>query len=405
MLYYVDRFLRSLLAALFTPAAFVLIPVKLAAWRTRSRWVRGVLLEITGALDWLTVVACIQNRAMVMQHRAWKGNFLFGRAVFLVEHERATAEIPRPTLRGNLFMGVHLVSNEPGVFLTNAGPITTAPPVRTASRRYIDEVIMTDRVRAFEHGGIETACAGIIDEWRNHPYMASSSAIRTVATRIYLRLLAEVEPSYAEAERLTSAYTRRFGEMSLLGRYLPSVMGMLSTLEALREDVFLPLRRMGVDPVAIDMTMFAAMFSNGTWALHAVRLAREEKIDYRVLDPHQRIGFLLEVQRVYPTVTTVHRVVEAEETVEVRGEPLTLRPGQEVCYPFVIINRDPKAFSEPSRFSFHRPPEELARILSWSVGPHVCPAKDLSIQVAKTMLDALSARFDLRRLRIFAVEF
>ncbi len=403
--YWSNRLIRRVSYFAFHLVSWLLKPFKLLAWRTRRRWLRGLLLEITGFFDWLTVIFCIQNNAMLIQRRIWKGNFLFGKAVFVVDYAQAQVEIPQPTMRGNLFMGVNVVTNQPGVFMTNAGPITTAPPVRTATRRHIDEKVLTNRVRAFETGGITEHCASIIEQWRQQPDMYQSSTIRSIVTMIYLKLLAEVEMPYADAEKITNAYTRRFGEMSLLGRYFPFLMGTVNTLEALREDAFIPLKRLGIDPVAIDMTLFAAMFSNGTWALSAMRLAREQSIDYRALDERQRVGFLMETQRFYPTVTSVHRVIEKEETIKVSGKTLTLYPGQEVCYPFILINQDPTAFSEPTRFSYHRGHEELARILSWSTGPHVCPAKDLSIQVAKTLLDELAKHKDFQQIRIFSPEF
>ncbi|MEO1417184.1 MAG: cytochrome P450 [Bacteroidota bacterium] len=403
--YWLDRIIRRISFVAFHPVAWLLKPIKILAWRTRKRWLRGLLLEITGFFDWLTVIFCIQNYAMLIQQKIWKGNFLFGRAVFIVDHSRALSEIPLPTLRGNLFMGVNVVTNEPGVFMTNAGPITTSPPARTAIRQHIDQNVLTHRVRAFETGGIPAHCTSIMEQWRQQPDMFESSTIRSVVTMIYLKLLAEIELPYDEARKITDAYTRRFGEMSLLGRYLPFLMGTFSTLEALREDVFIPLKNLGVDPVAIDMTLFAAMFSNGTWALNAMRLAREQSIDYRALDEYQRIGFLMETQRFYPTVTSVHRVVEKEEIVEVAGRPLSIYPGQEVCYPFILINQDPKAFSEPTRFSYHRGHKEQSRILSWSTGPHVCPAKDLSIQVAKALLDELVKHKDFQQIRVFSPEF
>lgn len=403
--YWLNRSIRFVSFIAFHPISWLLKPIKLLAWRTRKRWFRGLLLEITGFFDWLTVIFCVQNNAMLIQQRIWKGNFLFGRALFIVDYAKALKEIPKPTLRGNLFMGVNVVTNEPGVFMTNAGPITTSLPVRTATRRHIDENILTNRVRAFEAGGIADHCFSIFEQWRHQPDMFQSSTIRSVVTMIYLKLLAEFELPFAEAEKITNAYTRRFGEMSILGRYFPFLMGAFNTLEAVREDVFIPLKQLGIDPVAIDMTLFAAMFSNGTWALNSMRLAREQSIDYRELDEYQRIGFLMETQRFYPTVTSVHRVVEEVENIKVSGKSLTVNPGQEVCYPFILINQDPKAFSEPTRFSYHRSYEEQARILSWSTGPHVCPAKDLSIQVAKALLDELAQHKDFQQLRVFSPEF
>ena len=405
MLFYIDRAVRIVAAFLAYPLSWLLMPLKRLAWASGSRWLRGCLLEFTSFFDWVMTLLCIQNVIMQIQHRVWGGNFLFGKAVFVVDYATAAQEIPRPTMRGNHFMGIHIVTNESNVFMTNAGPITTSPPVRTATRRHMDEAILVPKVRAFERDGLAEHCADILAQWRQREDMISPTAIRTVVTRIYLKLLADVQPDGELARRVTSAYTRRFAEMSIFGRYMTWALGAGSTLEALREDVFLPLKRLGVDPVAIDMTLFAAMFSNGTWALHAIRFLRERGIDYCGLGPTERIGFLMEVQRLYPTVTTVHRIAEREEWIPMRRGKTRLRPGQEVCYPFVIINRDPDVFSDPESFDHARPPGELRAILSWSTGPHVCPAKELSIQVAKLLLDQMSERTDLRGLRLFAPEF
>jgi cholest-4-en-3-one 26-monooxygenase len=120
----------------------------------------------------------------------------------------------------------------------------------------------------------------------------------------------------------------------------------------------------------------------------------------------QRFAFVIEGYRHCPTVTTVHRIVEAEEQVEILGRSHTLRAGDEVAYAFVCINRDPRVFAAPDEFRIDRPPDEAANVLSWSAGPHVCPAKDLSIVSTVLMLDTLAAtRGDLRRIRIFNLEF
>jgi cytochrome P450 len=115
---------------------------------------------------------------------------------------------------------------------------------------------------------------------------------------------------------------------------------------------------------------------------------------------------VIEAFRICPTVTTVHRIVEADEKLEIRGRARTLRAGDEVAYPFVCINRDPRVFTTPEEFRLDRSPSESAQVLSWSAGPHACPAKDLSIVSSVLMLDTLAAaRGDLRRLKIFNLEF
>jgi cytochrome P450 len=52
-----------------------------------------------------------------------------------------------------------------------------------------------------------------------------------------------------------------------------------------------------------------------------------------------------------------------------------------------------------------RSEEARDEILSWSKGPHACPAKDLSVHVTMAMLDVLSERFELSALRIVNPQF
>ena len=74
-------------------------------------------------------------------------------------------------------------------------------------------------------------------------------------------------------------------------------------------------------------------------------------------------------------------------------------------YPFIAINRDPRDFTAPNELRLNRSSKELGQILSWSAGPHACPAKELSIFVTVMMLDALAAKCDLRALKIYSLEF
>jgi len=58
-----------------------------------------------------------------------------------------------------------------------------------------------------------------------------------------------------------------------------------------------------------------------------------------------------------------------------------------------------------SAFDIHRPQEEYEKVLSWSKGPHECPAKEMSIVVTMLLLDTLSTHAPLRKLRIFNPQF
>lgn len=387
------------------PLIWLLMPFKLLAYRTRLRWLRRLILEVTCFLDFAMVFADVQNPVMLLHYRIYKGNFIFGKAVMVVEHEKAEREIAQPTLRGNRFMGVDIVSNDPMAFVTNAGPIAAGQPTRGLIRGYIDREIMTERVRSFDADSLHAECAGILQDWSADPRMATMWPLRGAATRLFIRILAGQTLPKQEADDITFHYARRFAELSLFGRYLPVMLGILGTREGLRRDAYIPLRKLGIDNLVIDMTLFAAMFSVGTIVIRCVEFTAANNIDYAGLRPHEKMLFVIEAVRLCPTVTTVHRIVEAEENVRMRGRDLELGPGDEVAYPFVCINRDPTRFSNPDAFRLDRSREEFARVLSWSSGPHACPAKDLSILVTVLMLDALAARFDLRRLKILSLEF
>ena len=398
--------LRRIANFLSVPVIWLMMPVKLLAFRFRHLVFGRVLLEITCLGDVLLVLANVQNAALLLHHRIYRGAFLFGKSVMVVDHDVATRELALPSLRGNRFMGIDLVSNDPGVFVTNAGPISTGQPTRRLIREYIDHQIMTPRVRALDYGALRAECAEILREWSADPKMATMLSIRGTLTRLFIRVLSEKTMSKAEADEITWHYFRRFAEFSLFGRYLPVMLGVLGTREAIRRGAYIPLRKLGVDNLVIDMTLFAAMFSVGTIVIKCVEFARAHHIDYAALSPFQRFAFVIESFRVCPTVTTAHRIVEADETVAICGRPHPLRAGDEVAYPFVCINRDPRVFSTPEAFRLDRPPAEAAQVLSWSTGPHVCPAKDLSIVSSVLMLDTLAAaRGDLRRLTIFNLEF
>ena len=142
-----------------------MIPFKLWAYRAHFRFVKRLLLEITSFFDFVLVFANVQNEAMLIYRRIYRGNFIFGKSVMLISHQVATEQIVLPTLRGNRFMGVDIVSNDPGAFVTNAGPITTSAPARTLARQHIDSQIMTDRVRSMDLDALRVLCNDTLAEW------------------------------------------------------------------------------------------------------------------------------------------------------------------------------------------------------------------------------------------------
>lgn len=386
------------------PAIWLAMHVKLGAYRQPFRPLRWVLLELTSLFDFLSVFALVQNHAMGANRRVFGGNYLFGRAVMVTEHARAVAEIPTIRVRGSRFMGVPMVANDPGVFATNAGPITTSQPARRVLREHMNAAIVTEFLAAPDRAALRARCAPILEDWKRSPSMASMFGVRGTATRLVTLLVAGVDVPADVAERVTRAYFFRFGEHTLFGYYAPFVLGLLGTRERMRRDAYRPLRERGVDELRIDMILFAAMFSLGTIVIKCLEYAATYDVDWSRLTEDQRRRFVIETQRLYPTVTSVHRILEAPEEIVVRGERIKLHAGEEVAYPFAALNRDPRAFAEPDVFRLDRPDEELDRVLSWSTGFHACPFKELSILLTVLQLDALAERADLRTLSFFNVE-
>ena len=316
----------------------------------------------------------------------------------VTDHATTDADLPKPSFRGKHFMGIDIVGAAPDVFATNTGMISQSQPTRGILRAYIDQEIIPPRVRDITYEQIQEECAEILQEWAADPKMADQMVMRGTVTRMIVKILSGTTISYEDAQSTTAAYARRFGELSILDRYLPFLTGVLGSREAIRRDAYFVLKRYDLDNLLIDMTLFAAMFSLGTLFMRCVDDITRHGTDYESLDARGRVAFIIESVRLFPTVTTTHRIVEEPETIVVAGKELQLQPGDEVCYPLVAANRDPSAFHEPEKHRIDRPMEEVAKVLSWSKGPHVCPAKDMSVQVVRVMLDAVAEKQGLKGL-------
>jgi cytochrome P450 len=333
------------------------------------------------------------------------GNFLFGKAVMITDHATTKREIACPVHRGDNFMGVDIVSSDPEVFAMNTGILNQNPPIRASTRAYLDAHVFTPKVMALTFDDVRTESAEILEDWSRRDQMATMLVIRATVTRIFLRIFSGITISEAESDRCTRQYIRAFTESSLFHGYAPWVLGLLGTHERVRREAYFPLERHGIDLMAIDVTLFAAMFSIGTLVIRCVEDTSRFGIRYAALTHQQRRAFVFESIRLFPTVTTVHRRLTEPEEVKVRGRTLRLEPGDEIAYPFVCSNRDPAVFTDPEAMDIGRTDEARDDVLSWSKGPHSCPAKDLTILVVVAMLDTLAERYELASLRIFNPQF
>jgi hypothetical protein len=383
----------------------ILKPVKLYAYQTRFPLVKRAILEITTPMDFAMIWMNIQNETMELHARSYGGNFLFGKSVMITDHETTCREVVKPVYKCNDFMGVNIVSSTSDVFATNTGILNQNPPIRKSTRRYLDETIFNERVYSYDYAKLAEEARHILAEWSLDPEMASTVKIRATVTRIFLMALDQTTITKKDADDVTFNYMRRFVEYSLLQGYLPLVTGLLGTRAHIRKDVYTKLRAYNIDNMTIDITLFAAMFSVGTLVIRCVENIKRYTVNYSNLTDQQKRRYIIESVRLYPTVTTVARVLEREETVKVANKTLQLEVGDQICYPFVCSNQDPNAFTNPDQLDVNRSDDELDSVLSWSKGPHACPAKELSIQVTQLMLDKLDECTDISRLTIFNPAF
>ena len=398
--------IRKLFHGISCVVIAVLKPLKTYAYRTRFFFVRGLILEITTLIDWLMIFFNIQNNIMLLHQKIYGGNFLFGQAVMITDYDTTARDITKPLFKCNHFMGVDIIANQSSVFGMNAGSLNQCPPLRASSRAMMDATVFTEELAAQGYEQVKAECAGILEEWAADPKMAGMWSIRGTATRIFLKVLSGTLVSKEDADYSTKKYVTHFGELSIFGRYLPSVNGLLGSHKFIRKEAYFRLKeKYDIDMGIIDMTLFAAMFSVGTLLIRCVEDIQTWKIPYGELDYEKKRNFIFEVQRLWPTVTSVHRIVERDETVRIGNRELKLTPGDEVVYPFICSNRDESTFDEPKTMKLDRPAEEYERVLSWSKGPHACPGKEISIDVTLVMLDELARHHDLSRLKIFNPTF
>jgi Cytochrome P450 len=401
---------KSILRKLMHVGSFVLIlvlkPFKMFAWRMNVGILRGLILEITSRFDWLMIILNVQNNAMLLHQRAYGGNFLFGKAFAETSFVKTEKQITEPLNKCSRFMGVNIVSSDAGAFATNSGSLTQCPAIRKPVRKDLEDNVFTTQFLANDIDSVRKKTKAIVKDWSDLKKMGTMEEIRSVATRIFLCVLTGTTISAEDAHFSTMAYIRRFAELSVFSYYFPFFIGLFETHKNIRKDAYyLLMNKYGFSLPVIEMTLFAAMFSVGTLVIKCVDDIQTFKIDYKSLSYQQKRNFIHEAQRLWPTVTTVNKMVDKEETVKVASKDIKLTLGDEVIYPFICSNSDPVIFPEPQKMKLDRPKDQYDAILSWSKGPHACPAKEMSILVTITMLDALSERYELSKLKIFNPQF
>lgn len=396
---------RKLLRLISIPIIHILKPCKLFAYRTRSVFIRRLILEISIRIDFILVFMNIQNETMELHWKIYKGNFIFGNGVMVTNYNLAVAGITKPMFKNNNFMGVGIVSSASDAFATNTGILQQNPPIRQLTRKYIDDNIFTGPVMAMNYDSIKNQCGEILKGWESDPKMANTVAIRSAVIQMTFRVLTNKTIDKEDADDVTFQYMKGFVELSLFKRYFPFMCGMLGTAKHIRKDAYFKLKDYGIDIMTIDMTLFAALFSIGTLVIRCVENCARYDISYGQLDEGLKRNFIIESVRLYPTVTAINRIVEKDEEVYVCNQTIKMTAGDEIIYPLLCVNQDPAHFNQPDQLKLDRPDAEYEKTLSWSKGQHDCPGKELSIILTRIMLDSLDEKLPLKNQRIFNPAF
>ncbi|BDS15342.1 cytochrome P450 [Aureispira anguillae] len=387
--------MKKVLIAITTGFIWLLKPLKLFAYSTRFGFLKRLIIQFTTFLDFIFSFIHGQNEVMEVYQKIYKGNFIFGHGIMKTDFESTLHEIQQPSMRTNHFMGIPVVSGNE-VFIVNSPLISLGEPYRRLAREHIDETIFTADFYDLTYDKIKETCAVPLQEWLEDKDPKNITTMRSVSTRMVILLCQGIPISKLDSEQVTAAYLKRFVQLSLFKNYFTLITGLLGTEKFIKKDAFYPLKKLGVSSTVIDATLFAAMFSIGTLFTRCIGDLKKHKIDYDSLTLEEKKKFIIEVVRLYPTVTTTHRIIESPEEVVVAGRTIELTEGDEIVYPFVCSNKDEKVFKCPHAIQLDRSEEDYDKVLSWSKGAHACPARDFSILVTLVMLDTLNQKVPLK---------
>ncbi|MFI6367733.1 cytochrome P450 [Nocardia sp. NPDC050630] len=99
--------------------------------------------------------------------------------------------------------------------------------------------------------------------------------------------------------------------------------------------------------------------------------------------------FVDELARMYPVELIITRF--PTEDIDIRG--VRIPAGSCVKFPIGAANRDPEIFENPDEFDYERP-NEASRHLTFSLGPHTCAGKALSLAEVEAILTVVAERYD-----------
>lgn len=390
--------MKKILVGISVMLVYLLKPLKVYAYTSGMGFAGRLIIQVTSFIDFYITLILGKNDILTLHQKVYGGNFILNKSVAKVDYASIEREIQIPSLRKNILLGAALSSLGDG-FVMNAPIIALGEPIRTQAREYLDAHHFLPQVITLTHSDIRQKAGTILQEWVDGENPANMRIMRSTITRLVIFLVEGIGISKKDAEAVTLAYLKRSGQTHLFKQYFPLIAGLIGTDRRLTKEVHVPLRQLGVPNAAIDYTLFAGMLGIGNLFDQCIRDIRAQQIDYGQLAPEQRTNLVMEAARRQPVVAGTHRIVESPESIVIAGKKVTLSAGDIILYPLVCANTDETEFKCPHQFDLNRSVEEHSKILSWSKGPHACPAKGLSIEITLAMLESLQGKIPLSTIK------
>jgi cytochrome P450/ferredoxin len=148
--------------------------------------------------------------------------------------------------------------------------------------------------------------------------------------------------------------------------------------------------------------LFPAGFGNTQMAIAALfyHVLRDPAIEARVrANPVDRAAAIEEALRMEPPLALANRFTEEPITID----GVDIPAGSWLFAPIAWLNRDPRRFPDPDRFSLDRPPVEH---FTFGRGAHFCPGNHLARAEMRVGLDTVLSRLkDVRLVNADDVQF
>jgi hypothetical protein len=145
-----------------------------------------------------------------------------------------------------------------------------------------------------------------------------------------------------------------------------------------------PINKEDLSYVLTDMVLFAGVVGT-THLTYAVLHKIKENNDMLQLYKSNPYNFIVEAARLDPPVTSLNVLMKEDKTYNIYGKDYNFKKGTHLMAVISEANIDPEVFEEPEKFN---PNRDLTKVLSWNgFGFRKCPARDISINICKTIID------------------